>query len=165
MAKDPIKIGLEKAGQRIVDRMVDTLFENRSVISGNLARSLGYEVEENSKGGYSLFITDDSGQGRGGYNYGLSVDQGLERKPGKQPPVQPIIEWLKLRSISIPSGFTTQSFAFVIARSIGKKGQRFRQPKPFIQPSVDFVLNSYLPAELEEQGALVIEQLLDKIAK
>lgn len=151
-----IKQGLEEAGQRIVDKMVDSLFEQNAVITGKLARSIGYEVTEKGNS-YSLSISME--------DYGIYVDEGSERGPGKPPPLKPIVDWIKRRGIKPPQGMSTQTFAFVIARSIGKHGQRFKQPKPFITPSVEFVANQYLPEVLEKAGVKFIEQELDKIAK
>ena len=162
MATDPLKEGLEQVGQRIIDKMVDTLFENQSVITGNLARSLSYQVDKTSKG-YKLLILDNSG--KGGYNYGESVDKGLERKAGKMPPVKPIVDWIKRRGISPPQGMDVEQYAFIIARSIGKKGQKFKQPKPFIQPSVDFVLQQYMPEMLQQYGDQVLQEELKDIIK
>lgn len=159
--KDPLYKGLEEAGQRIIDKMVDTLFEQRAVVTGNLARNLTYEVKEKN-GNYSLIIIDNSG--KGGYDYGNSVDQGLERGPGGMPPVKAIVDWIKRRGISTPSSFKTpEQFAYVIARSIASKGQRFKEPKPFIAPSVEFVARQYLPEVLENSGVKFINEELDKI--
>lgn len=160
MATDFIKEGLEQVGQKIIDQMVDTLFENKSVITGNLARSLSYEIQT-TKDGYKLLILDNSG--KGGYDYGLSVDQGRSRGPGKMPPVKPIKDWIKRRGINPPQGMSVESFAFVIARSIGKKGQKFKQPKPFIQPSVEMVTSRFLPEILQDKGVMFINQELENI--
>ena len=152
--KDPIYEGLQEAGQRIVDKMVDSLFEQRAVVTGRLARSIESEVTQN-KGTYSLAISMET--------YGVYVDEGSERGPGKPPPVQAIADWIKRRGISTPQGMTTQTYAFIISRSIGKRGQRFKQPKPFITPSVEFVANSYLPKALEDAGVKFITNELDKL--
>jgi len=54
-------------------------------------------------------------------DYGLVVNFG--RRPGLKPPPSNVIEkWINSRSITIPEGFNSKSLAFVIARSIGKKG-------------------------------------------
>ena len=153
---NPIFEGLQEAGQRIIDKMVDSLFEQQAVVTGKLARSIESTVTEKD-GNYSLAISME--------NYGIYVDEGSERGPGKPPPVQAIVDWIKRKGISPPQGMTTKTYAFIIARSIGKKGQRFKQPKPFITPSVEFVANSYLPKVLEDAGVKFIEQELDKIQK
>ena len=156
MATNEFKLALEEAGNRIVKQMVDSLYEQKAVITGKLARSIESTVVE-SQNGLKLEISME--------DYGFFVDQGSERGPGKPPPVQPIIEWIKRRGISPPAGFpNVESFAYAIAKSIGNKGQRFKEPKPFIQPSVEFVANSFLPEVLERAGVQFIEQELDKIA-
>lgn len=50
------------------------------------------------------------------------------RRPGKQPPIQNIIDWISIKRI-VPKSIngkvpTTKQLAFVIARSIGKKGTK-----------------------------------------
>lgn len=150
---NPLKQGLEEAGQRIVDKMVDSLFEQKAVVTGRLARSISSQVVDDGKS-YSLEISME--------DYGVYVDEGSERGPGKPPPVKAIADWIKRRGIAPPQGMSTQTFAFVIARSIGKHGQRFKQPKPFITPSVEFVAQQYLPKALEEAGVKFIEQALEK---
>ena len=151
---DELKQGLEEAGQRIVDVMVDSLFEQQAVVTGKLARSISAEVVD-QRNGYSLEISME--------DYGVYVDQGSERGPGKPPPVKAIADWIKRKGIKAPSGMTTKTFAFVIARSIGKNGQKFKQPKPFITPSVEFVANQYLPEALENAGVKFIEKELEKL--
>lgn len=154
-ANDPLYKALDETGQRIVEKMVDTLFENRSVVTGKLARSIEANVTENG-GGYTLAISME--------NYGTYVDQGNERGPGGIPPVKAIVDWLKRKGISTPSGFKTpEQFAYVIARSIASKGQKFKEPKPFIAPSVDFVVNSFLPEELDKEMFKYIDEELDKV--
>jgi hypothetical protein len=66
---------LNIVGQQIVNRIPDELRANGSYITGNLAKSYTYEVVQ-TKNGWTLNIID--GSGRGGYNYGDSVDEGLE---------------------------------------------------------------------------------------
>ena len=40
MAQDDFKEGLELAGERIVEKMIDSLFEQQAVVTGNLANSI-----------------------------------------------------------------------------------------------------------------------------
>jgi hypothetical protein len=156
MAQDDFKEGLELAGERIVEKMIDSLFEQQAVVTGNLANSIEYKVDEPKPGKYSMSISM--------LTYGTYVDEGSERGPGKPPPVKAIADWIKRKGIKPPAGMSTKTFAFVIARSIGKNGQKFKQPKPFITPSVEFVANSYLPEVLEDSGIKFIEKELEKIS-
>jgi len=77
--------------------------------------------------------------------YGLFVDKGSRRGPGKPPPVKAIVSWIKLRNISVPKQFVSvEQFAFAISYNIGKDGQRTKQPKPFIQPALNAVTEQYI---------------------
>ena len=152
---------LNKVGQAIVNEIPNQLKKNGSNITGNLAKSYTYEVKQ-SKQGFTLSIIDNSGNGK--YNYGLSVDEGLPRGAGKQPPVKAITEWIKIKKITVPSGFKPEAFAFVIARAIGKKGQVFRKPKPFLIPAVNVVFQTD-DKELQEAAQVIVEQQLEAAFK
>ena len=77
--------------------------------------------------------------------YGDYVDDGAERGRGGQPPVRAIEQWIRLKRISVPKQFkNVKQFAFVIARSIGKKGQRFRKAYPFILPALNYAVEKNL---------------------
>jgi hypothetical protein len=72
--------------------------------------SLDYEVLETINGLVLKIIADD---------YLQYVDQG--RRPGKRPPQRAILKWVENKNITIKKQTPSQT-AFVIARSIGKKG-------------------------------------------
>ena len=73
------------------------------------------------------------------------VDDGAERGRGGQPPVRAIEQWIRLKRISVPKQFkNVKQFAFVIARSIGKKGKRFRKAYPFIIPALNYAIEKKL---------------------
>jgi len=76
--------------------------------------------------------------------YGEWVNDGAERGRGKQPPVRAIEQWIKLKRITPPKGLTVKQFAFAVAKKIGKEGQRFRKPYPFIQPALQYTINKNL---------------------
>jgi hypothetical protein len=76
--------------------------------------------------------------------YGEWVDDGAERGKGKQPPVRAIKEWIQLKRITPPKGFTVDQFAWAVAKKIGKEGQRFRKAYPFIQPALNYTINKNL---------------------
>jgi len=50
----------------------------------------------------------------------------------------------KLKRIKPPKGFTVEQFAWAVAKKIGKEGQRFRKPYPFIQPALAYTINKNL---------------------
>jgi len=153
---------LSIVGQQIVNRIPEQLKANGSYITGNLANSYTYEVKQ-TKQGWTLDIIDDSGHGSS-YNYGLSVDEGLERGPGGMPPPKSIENWIKIRKIAVPSGFTPEQFSWAIAKSIAKKGQRFKRPKPFIEPAINYVFQQD-DQKLQQAAAVIVEAQLNIILK
>jgi hypothetical protein len=77
--------------------------------------------------------------------YGEYVDDGAERGRGRRPPVQDIVQWIKLKRISVPKQFkNVEQFAFAISYNIGKSGQRFKRARPFIQPALNAVQQQYI---------------------
>ena len=145
----------------IQEAMVDKLFDNNSVITGNLARSLTV-VEQNDD---TIVIIDNSGRNTAeGYDYGESVNYGWERRAGGFPPVQAITEWIKIKRIQPKDpNMKPETLAFLIARSIAKRGQQFRKPKPFIEPAIDFVFDQKLRQDnYGEAVALDIDTYIQK---
>jgi hypothetical protein len=76
--------------------------------------------------------------------YGEWVDDGAERKSGGQPPVRAIEQWIKLKRIKPPKGFTVEQFAWAVAKNIKKGGQRFRKAYPFILPALNYTIEKNL---------------------
>ena len=123
----------KQTGQIIKGKMIENLRRNKSVGTGNLLRSIGVTTPEepNDRGNLETVLEIKAW-------YAELVDQGIDnRGPGKQPPVRPIQEWLKRKSITIPSGITIEQYSFAIAKKIAKQGQR-KRAYPFIQPSIKF---------------------------
>lgn len=123
----------KQTGQIIKGKMIENLRANRSVGTGNLLRSIGVTSPEepNQRGNLETVLEIKAW-------YAELVDQGIDnRGPGKQPPVRPIQEWLKRKSISIPAGITIEQYSFAIAKKIAKKGQK-KKAYPFIQPAIKF---------------------------
>ena len=65
-------------------------------------------------------------------DYAKFVDSG--RRPGKMPPFGVISRWIRRKGLQIPQGYSADSFAFVIARSISINGIK---PKPFLAQLAD----------------------------
>lgn len=133
--------------------MVDRLFDNNSVVTGNLARSIKPGPTEISADG---IITQPITLPL----YGIYVDEGSERKKGGMPPVRAIIDWIKQKRISVPMAMTPTQFAWAVAKNIEKKGQRFKKPKPFIQVSLDDVVERNL-TNIGEATALDIDNYIE----
>ena len=123
-------IALQDFGQRIIDEMQNQLFENKSVNTGDLARSITQNVitqEDKEILQVSLLWYGE-----------LLEDGGPGRRAGRMPPIRPIEGWIKRKKIPIPAAFKSpKSFAFAIAKSIEKKGVKKYSKKPFIMESIE----------------------------
>jgi hypothetical protein len=119
---------LKSYGDMITGQMKRILISKRKRATGELINSISYKITGNV-----LEITYDK--------YGNFVRNG--RRPGaKQPPLLPIMAWIKVKRVPIlkdglptgksksmiskgrkqPSENELKGMAYVIARSIGKKG-------------------------------------------
>jgi len=117
-------------GDRIIDEMQNQLFENKSVNTGDLARSITKQlVKSNEQDTLQVSLLW----------YGeLLEDGGPARKAGRMPPIRPIEGWIKRKNIPVPSKFKSpKSFAFAIAKSIEKRGAKKYSKKPFIMESIN----------------------------
>ena len=144
-----LQLEMSDIGQLVVEEMVDRLFDNNSVVTGNLARSI--------RPLQTTFVNEVIEQDISLPEYGIYVDNGAERRAGGMPPVRAIIEWIKQKRISVPTAMTPTQFAWAVAKNIEKKGQRFKKPKPFIQVSLDDVVNRNL-SNIGEAVALDIDE-------
>ena len=116
--------------------MVDKLYSNNSVVTGNLVRSIKVQPVKDEQGNITYPISLKQ--------YGIYVDDGAERGAGGMPPVKAIADWIRLKRISVPSAMTPTQFAWAVAKSIEKRGQRFKKPKPFIDVSLQTAMNQNL---------------------
>jgi hypothetical protein len=103
---DPLQKALQEAGALMVKTLQSELRKDGKVATGNLVRSISYKTT-----GTSIILT--------GLPYLKWVDEG--RKPGKMPPVAKILSWVKVKKIKF-IGRTQEQTAWIIAKSIGKKG-------------------------------------------
>jgi hypothetical protein len=137
-----------RLGDSVKERMIDTLLENESYNTGNLARSI--EVIPNDEG-FTIEMLF----------YGKYIEDGARRGPGKMPPISAILSWIKRKQITRPTKFANnKSFAFAIARGIAAKGTRMSKPKPFIQPSITYIMSKELEKELTPELRKSIENLI-----
>ena len=129
MTTDNLDIALKDFGQRIVDEMQNQLFENRSVNTGDLARSITSTLIKNQDVETLQMSLLWYGE--------LLEDGGPARRAGGMPPIRPIEGWIKRKNIPVPSAFKSPSnFAWAIAKSIAKKGAKKYPSKPFILESI-----------------------------
>ena len=96
-----------------------------AVASGTLEKSLAYRLKIKGKAiDISIYAKGKASQ------YFLARENG--RKPGKQPPVDAILDWMRLKPIKLrdkesgkfkkPTEALKRQVAFLIARKIGKEG-------------------------------------------
>jgi hypothetical protein len=98
-----------------------------AVASGTLEKSLAYRLQiKGSSINISVYAKGKASQ------YFLARENG--RKPGKQPPVDAILEWMRIKPIQLrdkesgkfkkPTEALKRQVAFLIARKIGKQGMK-----------------------------------------
>jgi hypothetical protein len=138
MAVQPVKFialteELEQIALDFQSQAQSILRKNGNVITGRLINSIKVQPAQSTPTNIVIPVTM--------LKYGDYVDDGNERRSGKQPPVEAIKQWIKLKSITPPKGFTVDQFAWAVAKTIGKKGQRFRKPYPFITPALNYAVN------------------------
>ena len=131
-----LELELSDVANFAVQEMADKLYSNNSVVTGNLVRSLRVQPERDANGVITYPISLKE--------YGLYVDNGAERRAGGMPPVKAISEWIRLKRINVPSAMTPTQFAWAVAKSIAKRGQRFKKPKPFIDVSLQAAMDQNL---------------------
>ena len=143
---------LNSFAQTIVNRYKDRISQ---YASGKLYKTINFEITKGSSN-YIVTINLES--------YWVFLENG--RKAGaKMPPVSAIENWIKVRKIlprpvTLKSGKqrvpTVQQLAYVIARSISRKGIA---PRPFMRESIEDTMKDFkskLSAAVRED---VIENL------
>ena len=126
-----LKKAVNKLGDEFVMELINQLLIADKAASGNLIKSLDYEVIELLD---NLMIRLHSEP------YLINVDKG-RRAGAKPPPSSAILPWIKLRGIKGRNSkgrfITDKSLSFIIARSIGIKGIR---PTNVIQKAKDNII-------------------------
>lgn len=105
-----IEYELNKLGQESIKFLKDILIRNNKLDTGSLINSLDYKVIKESNSFILKILANDT------FNF---VDEG--RRPGKQPPIKPIQNWVNRKGIKIKN-YSDRQTAFIIARSIGENG-------------------------------------------
>lgn len=142
-----LKYELDKLGKDSVDFLKTILLRNGKVASGDLINSISYQVVQESNGFILRILANDT------FTY---VDEG--RRPGRIPPVKPIVSWIKEKKIKF-GNLSDNSMGFIIARSIGEKGIKpMRLKKQLLD---DFLTNKdkLLLAATEKDVEKALEQL------
>ena len=113
----------------ISQEMKINLRNNKSIASGNLVNSIKTSKTQDKQGTLETALEI-------GAWYAELVSEGTgDRGPGRQPPILPIEQWIKRKSITVPAGVTIKQFAFAIAKKVAKRGQN-KRAYPFIEPSI-----------------------------
>lgn len=137
-----LKGQLDALGREYVAELTQQLISADKVASGQLINSLDYEVLETVNGLVLKIIADD---------YLKFVDEG--RRPGKRPPQKAILKWVEQRGIKIKKQTSSQT-AFVIARSIGKKGIKptnvLKKTQQAIFRNIQTLINKGIEIDIQE---------------
>lgn len=102
---------LNKAGRELVKNLVANLIKDGSIATGDLVKSVSYEVIKRANDISINIIANKS------LDY---VDGG--RRKGSMPPVENITKWVKDKGITRFDDMTDEQMGWVIAKSIKEKG-------------------------------------------
>lgn len=152
-----LKEALEQVGETLREQMIEELFNNGTNASGDLARSLRFEVTDDLLlEGYAAEYADFIEDGRGGAKQGTR---------GKSQVYPQILQWIKDKNIKPRDpNITPQQLAFLITRKINKKGY---SPQPFIAPAIKRTNERFIPQTLLDAGVkdlndVIVGELKDK---
>lgn len=84
------------------------------------------------------------------------------RGPGKTPPLDPIIAWVKKKGV-IKGGGSVEGTAFAIAKSIGKKGTKNYVPNA--PNAIEEAINKHLALYVERVNNKHVEDTIKKLDK
>lgn len=116
--------------------------------TGTMADSLSYKWD-----GKTLII--ESSQ-----DYFTVLETG--RKPGKQPPLDPIQRWVQAKGIA--TDISERSLAYLIARKIGKEGSLLYRQGGNSGVISDFINDNYIAKNLSEKFFLeTVETIKNKL--
>lgn len=127
---------LNSFAQTIVNRYREKIVD---YASGKLYKTIDYTITSKSDSYLVIINLED---------YWKYIEKG-RRAGAKMPPVEAIENWIKVRKIlprpvALKSGKqrvpTVQQLAYVIARSISRKGIA---PRPFMRESIEDTLNDF----------------------
>ena len=160
MAFDKLIDALNKMRGQYVKELTDSLTEKNLISSGKLGESLKINVQPKVKVFGQVYRMQINMA-----DYGENVDKG--RKPGKGLPPGVLQDWLRqpntLQKVTGQdkqlSEYERKSLAFVINRSIKKKGIK---PKNWIQPALDKVtpkIAGVVEAAIAEDIELTFEEI------
>ena len=143
---------LNDFGKELADKYKRNLVNDDAIDTSKLLNSIKYIFNNNNT---SFEISMEMAE------YWKYVESG--RKSGKFPPISAIREWVRVKPV-IPRPYngklpTENQLAFLISRSISKKGIR---PKPIFNDSLDDVMRDFENG-LEDAFTKDVEAEMDKI--
>lgn len=142
-----LKKQLEILGVESIGFITKILVENDKQVTGNLIKSLDFKIIKDIDGLFLQILAAP---------YFKNVDDG--RRPGKMPPVKPIQKWADKKGIRIKNT-SSQQTAFVIARSISRKGIK---PLNITNKLIDNIMRN--KDTIIKAGAVKdIQELIDKM--
>jgi hypothetical protein len=165
MAFTNTSAALRQTGGLIVQRLSQGLQQDNSIASGELDKSINFNIKSTQKK-IVLDITM--------LDYWGAVDGG--RKAGKQPPIDKILEWLsypnvrdKIRFGQNDSAFSESeknSLAFLIARKIGRQGTKGNNfaTNVFTSSLITNELPEVILNAVAEDADLILADLLDSFS-
>lgn len=148
---------LEQLASDYVEYAIAKLRSNGSYATGRLAKSMKLLVPTETQNKISVAVQM--------LDYGFWLDNGAKRGPGKRPPVKAILEWIKAKNIRPQGKITQTQLAFLIARTIGAKGVRFKKAKPFIKSSLVNALNENMKNIVNKGAVDIMKRIKQDIEK
>lgn len=118
-----LEVAHEAAGRATVEEVRAGIIQTGAIASFSLLRSVEKIFEK--RGAISAWLVGSQLPYAPFANYG--------RKPGKRPPIDPILKWVALKPINTGNK-DARSVAFAIATAIGKRGVK---PKFFFEKAVE----------------------------
>lgn len=106
-------------------KIVEILKQMKSDIEANIDAS-GVSATGKSRNSLSVVEYDKGVKLVSSFKYFAVLETG--RRPGKMPPVNPIVDWIYARGLQKETDAKTRGFAFAIAKKIGVEG--YGRPTP-----------------------------------
>lgn len=135
----------EQAGRETVNELRTQTIQSGAIASFSFLRSIEKLYER--QGAIEAWRVGSALPYAPFVNYG--------RRPGKRPPIEPILRWIALKPVSTGDK-DIRSVAFAIATAIGKRGIKpklfFEQTVEAMEPRIEEIFTDALRNEIESGG-------------